>query len=219
LEGEVWFGEESTNRVIKWRACNKNLVPLSSTVLDLGCGNGQAAIALSAEGFQDVTGVDYCQAAVNLASKIAKQRDAQNVRFKKCDILSSVSEIRQCLSRNSFDVCLDKGTYDAISLCPENAKSKRQKYIENIFELLGSGGNTKRFLILTSCNWTEEELVKQFEERKFNCWNSTCYITTSITLLYTVYLTLNLIMLSVSYFFQALSFTQLFQHLSSSSVV
>ena len=45
--------------------------------------------------------------------------------------------------------------------------SKRLKYIENISELLGSGGNKKRFLILTSCNWTEEELVKQFED----CFN------------------------------------------------
>ena len=74
--------------------------------------------------------------------------------------------MRQCLSRDSFDVCLDKGTYDAISLCPEDAKSKRQKYIENVSELLGSGGDAKRFLILTSCNWTEEELVKQFEGSK-----------------------------------------------------
>ena len=71
LEGEFWFGEESMDRVIKWHARHKDWVSLSSSVLDLGCGNGHAAISLSAEGFQDVTGVDYCQAAVNLASKIA----------------------------------------------------------------------------------------------------------------------------------------------------
>ena len=39
-------------------------------------------IELSEQGFQDVIGVDYSEAAVELASKIAKQRKAQNVIFK-----------------------------------------------------------------------------------------------------------------------------------------
>ena len=36
LEGEVWFGEESMDRVLKWCERNKDLMPLSSYVLDLG---------------------------------------------------------------------------------------------------------------------------------------------------------------------------------------
>ena len=80
--------------------------------------------------------------------------------------MSDVSEIREQLSRHSFDVCFDKGTYDAISLSPEDARIKRLKYIKNVSELLGSGGDRKRFLILTSCNWTEEELLEQFKEGK-----------------------------------------------------
>ena len=53
-------------------------------LLNLGCGNGQAALELAAEGFQKVLGVDYSAAAVRLASKIAEQRDIQNVKFKVC---------------------------------------------------------------------------------------------------------------------------------------
>ena len=34
------------------------------------------------EGFENVIGVDYCDEAVKLASKIAEQRNVQNIVFK-----------------------------------------------------------------------------------------------------------------------------------------
>ena len=61
---------------------------------------------------------------------------------------------------------MDKGTYDAISLCPDNARCKRRKYIDNVADLLGTDVNEKGLLIITSCNWTEEELTKHFQDRK-----------------------------------------------------
>ena len=90
--------------------------------------------------------------------------------MQQCDILSSISEIKKCLDREFFDICLDKGTYDAISLCPEGSQSKRRKYIENVADLLepASGEMEKGLLILTSCNWTESELRKQFSDRKYD---------------------------------------------------
>ena len=89
------------------------------------------------------------------------------ISFQKCDILSDPSEIKQILGRDGFDACFDKGTYDAISLCPKEAKEKRQKYIKNVSDLLNpSSADTKKFLILTSCNWTKEELVEQLKESK-----------------------------------------------------
>jgi len=164
LEGEVWFGEESTDRIMRWLQRNNDLIPTTYSILDLGCGNGQAAFAFRDEGYNDITGVDYSESAIELSNKIAKKCNAESIIFKKCDILSNISEIQQVLGRNSFDVCFDKGTYDAISLCPEEAKLKRQKYIENISELLKSS-NSKKYLILTSCNWTKEELVEQLKEK------------------------------------------------------
>lgn len=55
---------------------------------------------------------------------------------------------------------LDKGTYDAISLSPDNAKANRLMYLSNIRELLDSGG----LCLITSCNWTGEELTKHFTD-------------------------------------------------------
>lgn len=58
-----------------------------------------------------------------------------------------------------FDIVLDKGTFDAISLA-DDAKATRvcERYPDIARRLLRNGG----FLVVTSCNWTEEELVKWF---------------------------------------------------------
>lgn len=61
-----------------------------------------------------------------------------------------------------FNVALDKGTYDAISLNPDEAKTKRQRYKTNVVNMLQSNG----LLIITSCNWTDQELIQDFETRK-----------------------------------------------------
>lgn len=54
----------------------------------------------------------------------------------------------------------DKGTYDAVSLNPDDPKSKRLQYVEKVSELLKSDG----FFIITSCNWTQHELCEQFKD-------------------------------------------------------
>ncbi|KAF3387003.1 Protein-lysine N-methyltransferase EFM4 [Penicillium rolfsii] len=58
-----------------------------------------------------------------------------------------------------FDIVLDKGTFDAISLA-DDAKASRvcERYPDIARRLVRRGG----FLIVTSCNWTEDELVKWF---------------------------------------------------------
>ncbi|KAJ5094561.1 hypothetical protein N7456_010422 [Penicillium angulare] len=60
-----------------------------------------------------------------------------------------------------FDIVLDKGTFDAISLA-DNAKETNvcERYPFIVRQLLRNGG----YLIVTSCNWTEEELVKWFTQ-------------------------------------------------------
>ena len=66
------------------------------------------------------------------------------------------------LLQQQYDVCHDKGTYDAINLCPEEPLVKREKYIINVHKLTKDDG----LFILTSVNWTEEELKSQFENCK-----------------------------------------------------
>jgi hypothetical protein len=81
------------------------------------------------------------------------------VRYEVCDILNPDGFV---LSRE-YAVALDKGTYDAVSLHPEDPKGKREKYILNVWKLLKPQG----LLVITSCNWTEKELVLQFSTSEY----------------------------------------------------
>lgn len=63
----------------------------------------------------------------------------------------------QILQRH-YDILLDKGTYDAISLSPVDSKAMRTLYIQNVRKLLNAAG----ILWMTSCNWTSEELTEHF---------------------------------------------------------
>lgn len=73
------------------------------------------------------------------------------------------------LNEREFDVCLDKGTYDVVSLSPSNAEGQKATYVHSTASLLKESG----LLIIASCNWTEEELQKQFQSGKVGivCFN------------------------------------------------
>lgn len=98
------------------------------------------------------------------------------IQFEEWDILGSKAVLSESGVKSSptpedetlswfpyeaggFDIVLDKGTFDAISLA-DDAKATRvcERYPDIARRLVRSGG----FLIVTSCNWTEEELVKWF---------------------------------------------------------
>lgn len=79
-----------------------------------------------------------------------------------CDILNT--ETGGLCSDQKFDVCLDKGTYDAISLNPDDATGCQAKYINNVSCLLASDG----VFIICSCNWTKSELLAQFSNSKWD---------------------------------------------------
>lgn len=81
------------------------------------------------------------------------------IRYEMCDILSRDGSV---MSRE-YAVALDKGTYDAISLHPEDPKGKREKYISSVWKLLTPQG----LLLITSCNWTEKELISHFSSSEF----------------------------------------------------
>ena len=52
---------------------------------------------------------------------------------------------------------IDKGTFDAISLS-ETAAGDKVQYVKSVHQMLQNEG----LLLITSCNWTEPELVSQF---------------------------------------------------------
>lgn len=158
-------------------------------ILDLGTGNGSMlALLRTRGGFRgEMVGVDYSRGSVELARELQRGRghsaylpededdgeddgegcdgDTQ-IRFEEWDILnaSSTSDSSDWFPRaqGGFDIVLDKGTFDAVSLSEDVDIGADQRvcvrYPVMARALVRKGG----FLIVTSCNWTEEELVRWF---------------------------------------------------------
>lgn len=130
---------------------NSDINKLISNLI-LGTGNGMMLVELAAEGYKNLTGVDYSEKGIELARKIAEDQK-HDIIYKVSDLLSP-----SCVDElGKFNICHDKGTYDAVSLM-ENAKEKRAAYIKNVFDILQDDG----IFIITSCNFTEEELIESF---------------------------------------------------------
>jgi SAM-dependent methyltransferase len=152
--------------------------------LDLGTGNGHLLFALRDAGWcGEMLGVDYSAASLKLARQVGEIRalsssrtvdddddeeegDEQTkvehipVHFEEYDIFTP--KALQHAPSAGFDIVLDKGTFDAISLSAETDTSGRrlcESYCSQIKPLIREGG----LFIITSCNWTEEELRAWFE--------------------------------------------------------
>ncbi|KAI9483968.1 MAG: S-adenosyl-L-methionine-dependent methyltransferase [Benjaminiella poitrasii] len=162
--GEIWFGEESVEKMVDW--VTENISDTHIRTVDLGCGNGHLLIELHDAGYDNLHGIDYSESAIQLADAIASQRQLP-ITYRAVDFLSSPDWF---LPHDPYDLVLDKGTYDAISLHPDQARAKelgipgpREKYIESVHRMI----NPKSGLFLiTSCNWTQEELIDNFKSCK-----------------------------------------------------
>ncbi|XP_066477041.1 EEF1A lysine methyltransferase 2 isoform X2 [Tiliqua scincoides] len=150
--GEIWFGEESMTRLIRWM--EKQKIPLDSSVLDVGTGNGALLVELAKSGYTKLTGVDYSPSAIQLSKCIMEKEGLSHIRLQVEDILNPSDEL------SGFQICIDKGTFDAISLNPDNAAEKMKQYVKALHRILRPNG----FFLITSCNWTREELLREFGE-------------------------------------------------------
>lgn len=171
--GEVWFGVDVMDNVVAWtknlcislsREENSNdlndrshsnedtSIDLSGwSVLDIGTGNGILLHELKKQGFTDLTGTDYSEAAIDLARNLAVRDGVVDITFLVDDVLDTKLD-------KQYKLILDKGTLDAIGLHPEGA-TRRVMYWETVSKLVAPGG----LLVLTSCNHTKEELVQEVE--------------------------------------------------------
>ena len=64
-----------------------------------------------------------------------------------------------------FDIVIDKGTYDAISLNAEVIEMRKNgvdPYVRKVRRFCKDGA----YFIITSCNWTKDELIDNFKEGK-----------------------------------------------------
>ena len=128
--------------------------------LDLGTGNGHLLFALREpddEGrnwIGEMVGVDYSETSVQLARRIATQKQLSDIRFEHWDLLHDMPG--DWLGAG-FDVVLDKGTFDAISLMPHDGDARHpcEVYHEKVVPLI----KPLHFLCITSCNWTKSEVL------------------------------------------------------------
>ncbi|XP_026864636.2 EEF1A lysine methyltransferase 2 isoform X1 [Electrophorus electricus] len=148
--GEIWFGEGSMRRVIQWM--QKQNIPLHVAILDIGMGNGVFLVELAKQGFTNLTGIDYSIASVELTRSILEGEDLTDIKVQEQDFLSLSPELK------GFDMCIDKGTFDAISLSPEGQEMSKQRYVTSLRAALKPHGH----FVITSCNWTKEQLLKIF---------------------------------------------------------
>jgi len=154
--GEVWFGHDSVKRVADWLdAANK--VSQSSSVLDIGCGNGMMLVELAKRGYTSLVGTDYSSNAIELARLIAEEKKLSIV-YETSNVLEE-SQSDDGVLRRCYDLCLDKGTYDAVSLSPNDARGQRSLYTTRLQRLVKRGA----LFVITSCNWTKAELLEQFK--------------------------------------------------------
>ncbi|XP_035918146.1 EEF1A lysine methyltransferase 2-like [Anopheles stephensi] len=154
--GDIWFDEDCQHRIVTWIGRQEDKIKVDDSIIDLGCGNGMMLIELAQEGFKNLTGIDYSPKAIELAKAICADQQYPFIKYQVADLMSE-SEVT---ALGKFKVVHDKGTYDAISIHPEDSKTMRTSYIANVHRMLEDDG----LFILTSCNWTECELVKSFGE-------------------------------------------------------
>ncbi|KNE90571.1 hypothetical protein PSTG_15991 [Puccinia striiformis f. sp. tritici PST-78] len=185
-EGEVWFGEASSDEILDWiaRYLPSPLTPTSpsfsgpedaigqltgrkdSQILDVGCGNGQLLFLLAQGGYSVdcLTGIDYSSSSIELSAKVARAKGIDGLRLEVRDILREPIEPPQRSGPpdlKGWDLITDKGTFDAICLSEDTIDGRKLEFVypEKILDLLVKPGG---IFLITSCNWTEEELIQKF---------------------------------------------------------
>jgi len=125
---------------INWKIRLQREIPFllqylrEETVLDIACGSGRHAIALSEKGFK-VVGIDYSENIIKIANNISKNVD--NVEFFVVDATSrKLKDFFLSKGYKSFDNVIILGN----SIANMGSLEKAKKVIENIYSILKEGG-------------------------------------------------------------------------------
>lgn len=158
------------------RAIEDGEIDNTLQIVDLGTGNGHFLFELLdtieeevPEAKLEYHGIDYSPESIQFAQLIATRKyPNEKFTFEEVDF---IKEECQYLTDNEgkFDIIFDKGTLDAIALNNEavegfNGKIGTEVYPIQVSKLMHQGS----LLIITSCNFTEEELIKVITENGSN---------------------------------------------------
>ena len=173
----MWFSESNAEEVILRQLDRMNDEGLlrrtpdpatgrpASRFLDLGTGNGHMLFRLNGDDSGEsqwlgkMIGVDYSEGSIQLARRVAQANESDHTigRQLQFDCWNLLCDAPGSWLADGFDVVLDKGTFDAISLMNHDPSSQHpcEIYRDRVTRLLKPGC----FLIITSCNWTRDELI------------------------------------------------------------
>jgi SAM-dependent methyltransferase len=153
---DIRFGEESVEKMVDWSL--EHVPPsLNPAILEVGSGNGNLLFALAEIGYSQklLAGIDYSEDAVRLARNISRTRNLTEISFNGCNFLQDVPPLLPSMvdarTPTSWDLVLDKGTYDAIALGPKDelGSSPAAAYPGRLVQLLKPGG-----IFLITCKIT-----------------------------------------------------------------
>lgn len=181
-EGTIWFDDSAAeekiieyleNRILGSGILGYQISRENCSFLDLGTGNGHFLFNLRMDSQEllpkkkvwngRMLGVDFSEKSIELARRIGSEKNGKEIEFKCWDIMSGDPSgiVLEGDNLNGWDIVVDKGTFDAISLSPEEGPGGckiSESYRIKVMPLIRIGG----ILIITSCNWTEEELKLWF---------------------------------------------------------
>lgn len=175
--GESWFSDfNAEDKMVDFLVGKQEEGELSGseTVLELGSGNGRLLFALRDGEFSGkFTGLDYSLAAVEFAKSVAAEEGySEGIDFVQANFLNDDSWTSQ-----KYDIILDKGTLDAIALSSDkyenDTRTAVQQYVVKVKGLLQDKG----LLLITSCNFTQDELIKTICEGGFTVSSTVDYPT------------------------------------------
>ncbi|KAI0127911.1 hypothetical protein BJ170DRAFT_581162 [Xylariales sp. AK1849] len=166
--GTNWFDDSGAqDKVIDFLSehFSSNLDDAQQTTafLDLGTGNGELLFGLRDARWRGrILGVDYSERSDEDDAEVDIIGASEPVEFTHHDILATPPSALLAGEQDAgWDVVLDKGTFDAISLSSATDSQGRrvnEGYRDTVLQLVREGG----LFLITSCNWTEEELEKWF---------------------------------------------------------
>lgn len=183
------FGRQCERRLVEWVSSN---VDNSKPLLEFGSGNGHLLVALAKAGYTRLMGVDYSDSAVTLGAEYAASSGFSHIKFKTADLLNSESinldPAFLILDKGTFDAISlgPEPDIDASEATSEVVVSSGAKILSEAKTTFGAkispGGrisslasrykaalhqclstDPSSIFMITSCNWTRDELVQLFE--------------------------------------------------------